>query len=634
MANPFDQFDVTPVASKSSGVSANPFDKFDTPATRQNVSAEPERTLGGFAGNVVKSGSNFAGGLLHAVANPVETVKTAAQLIGGGTFALMPEKAQEWAISVARDPAFVKQSIDMAKAVGGQYAKDYGSVEGLKNKLYTDPVGVAADLSTIFSMGSNLASKAGMAETATKLATAADVTNPLSVLKAPVPFTKATIGEIPVKAISKTANVLADIANPKAAAVLAATEGKAPEIVNALRTPTREFTPGYQPTAAELTTDLNLTKFPAAQAEWSRQATTPYYQRNLEQNAALLAPLSVESTTIPMAEARRTGVTAPMYEKALAPTPSNFFPETSAIKSNAETKLMQIDSDIAKVIRDNPSNPDLVTQLQAVQKNMRDAKGNLYTEPKQISSISEGVGKALDTVKDKFVRSELTNIKDAVYGAIPEYAAAQKKFAELSKPINQAEVANYLKTKLASSIEAEGKLTPAQFAGALENVPGTVKNATGLTRVEDLGKVLEPEQIDILNQIKGDITNKAKMEAQAKAGGKGFDALEAGQLPKAPHIFSKAVSIANDIISRLQGKIDRKMAMELAIDMLDPQKAAQTVESAWNRQQNLQLYKDMAAEAADKVGKVVKSKENIAAGQIQNALTKGQQEQNQNALAR
>lgn len=637
MANAFDQFDTVPqvtlppvvTGSKNASRASNPFDQFDAPI-RKNVSAEPNRTLAGFAGNVVKSGGQFAGGIVQSIAHPVDTVKGMAELATGALLQAAPKEVVDW-FNQYGDKEKVKRVMDMAKAVGGQYAKDYGSIEGFKNKVYTDPVGVAADLSTILSAGATVAGKANLPNVASKLSTASTYTNPLSVLNVPVtPGSQTTVAQVPGKMAGRVVNFLSNVANPKAATVLATTEGRAPEIVNALRQPLREFTPGYQPTAAEVVTDLNLTKLPAAQAEWSRQATTPYYQRGAEQNAALLAPLKVEPTTLNMAEARRAAVTSPMYKQATAPTaPVDLRPAVNVIDD---------------LITKNEGASSITSLLHSIKDNLYKETPSVFAgqkPTKQLATNAQQAANAMDEIKiligkekDPHITKQLMAAKDAIENAIPGYAQAQETFAKLSKPINQGEIATYLRNKLKSNLEAEAKLTPSQFAGALENIPGTVKNATGLTRVEDLSAVLEPEQIKILNQIKEDIANKAKMEQQAKAGGKGFSALEAGQIPKAPHVFSKLVSITNDVISRLQGKIDRKMAMELAMDMLDPAKAADTVEKAWARQQNIEYMKQLANEGAKKVGKVAASKENVAIGQVQNALSKGQQEQNQNALAK
>jgi len=614
---------------------------------RQNVQAEPDRSVLGFAGNVVKSGANMVKGIASAVAHPVDTLGTTLDIGAGALQNVLPKPLVDF-INKSETPealAAGKRAVEIANAVGGQYKKDYGTLEGIKSKLYNDPVGVAADLSTLLSGGSTIATKLGAVNTAANLSKAATITNPMNAIGVAgaqigkIPVVGQAIANAPSKLTDLTVNTLSNIANPKAAALLAATEGKAPEIVNALTNSQKTFTPGYQPTAAEVMTNLNLTKLPAAEIQWANKgeragtetARTLYHQRELAQNQALLNQLVVEPTTIPISETRRTGVTAPMYEKALAPALANFFPETSAIKSTAETRLMGIDSNISKLIKDNPANPELITQLQAVQKGMRDAKGNLYTEPKQISSISEGIGKALDTVKDNFVRSELTALKKDVYGAIPEYAAAQKKFAELSKPINQAEVAGFLKSQLENS--ATGGLTEAKFIKSIENAPGTVKSATGLTKVEDLNKVLEPEQINILNQIKSDLVNREKAITQAKAGG-ATGALEGAQMPKAPSIFNKTVSLAGDILNRLQGKIDRKIAMELAVDMLDPNKAVMSISEAWQHGKTKEYYSKLLKESAKEAIKVTASQPAVAAGQITNALQLRSQQPNQNALAR
>ena len=67
----------------------------------------------------------------------------------------------------------------MARAVGGEYAKRYGTEEGFKEALATDPVGVASDFSTLLTGGAALTTKAAPA-ISQGLARAAQVTNPLT----------------------------------------------------------------------------------------------------------------------------------------------------------------------------------------------------------------------------------------------------------------------------------------------------------------------------------------------------------------------------------------------------------------------------------------------------------------------
>lgn len=147
------------------------------------IPTAPRRTWGDVPGealsNLPASAKRFAGGIFEAVTSPVQTVKNVAQLAGGAAYAMLPQTAQDWLISNANDPEKVKQSIAMAKAVGGEYARRYGTEEGFKEALATDPVGVASDFSTILSGGAAITAKA--APTVSKaLSTAATYTNPLS----------------------------------------------------------------------------------------------------------------------------------------------------------------------------------------------------------------------------------------------------------------------------------------------------------------------------------------------------------------------------------------------------------------------------------------------------------------------
>jgi hypothetical protein len=144
----------------------------------------------GFVRNLIPSTIQQVKGLVQAVANPVETVETLKDLIGGATLKLLPEsivaKLSEY------KPEAVQAAMDKANAVGGEYAK-YGSIEGIKQKLMTDPASVLGDLSMLAG-GAGLAVKGlsipakavgattlagGLREAGNILNTAGTVTNPL-----------------------------------------------------------------------------------------------------------------------------------------------------------------------------------------------------------------------------------------------------------------------------------------------------------------------------------------------------------------------------------------------------------------------------------------------------------------------
>ena len=120
------------------------------PMTAQDVA-------GGFVRTIVPSTGKLIGELVHAITSPVETVKGAAQLLGGGAIAALPKSAQDWLMSVASDPEKLKQSISLAQAVGGEYAQKYGTAEGFKKALATDPASVMADFATLLTGGAGVA---------------------------------------------------------------------------------------------------------------------------------------------------------------------------------------------------------------------------------------------------------------------------------------------------------------------------------------------------------------------------------------------------------------------------------------------------------------------------------------------
>ena len=204
--------------------------------------------------------------------------------------------------------------------------------------------------------------------------------------------------------------------------------------------------------------------------------------------------------------------------------------------------------------------------------------------------------------------------------SIPGYTEAQKKFAELSKPINQMEVADFLKSKMTNALRGEEKLSPTSFANALENAPGTIKKATGMPRYENLSDVLNPEQIKVIEGIRTDLAKRAAAEEQAIVGSRGGKAIPAAALPTAPHFLSKVTTLVNTIVNKLQGKIDRKIAMELAVELLNPETAATMIEKAARKEAGRKRAGKMAREAGAEVKNLLRSQPVLGAGQVQNAL--------------
>jgi hypothetical protein len=132
-----------------------------------------------FAQNVVESGKQFYGDIYHALTNPRETAEAMGNLVTGTVEKMVPGH---------RGP--LEQ---YPEAFGQMVADRYGSVDKAVETMYKDPVGAAADASTLLGAASlaaripqGAATLAGMTrtadiagKTARGLATASAVTDPI-----------------------------------------------------------------------------------------------------------------------------------------------------------------------------------------------------------------------------------------------------------------------------------------------------------------------------------------------------------------------------------------------------------------------------------------------------------------------
>jgi hypothetical protein len=177
-ANPFDQFDAPQTA--------NPFDQFDvapisTPMRRSYAASEVPAAA---AANFGASAKNFANETYEAVTSPLKTIKGAWDMAAGALQKALPQDAVDFINQFDANPAAAKQAVETANAVGGLFKEKYGSYDSIKRTIAEDPVGFAADMSTLLSGGAAATSRAAPA-VSKGLAVAAKATNPLSVVTEP-----------------------------------------------------------------------------------------------------------------------------------------------------------------------------------------------------------------------------------------------------------------------------------------------------------------------------------------------------------------------------------------------------------------------------------------------------------------
>ena len=153
--------------------------------------------LGQAVVNTPASAGRMVSGLYEAVTNPVQTVSGLMDVAAGGLQNVLPKPVTDFINQFETNPEAAKRAVNTANAMGGMYKERYGTIEGIKNTIATDPVGVAGDLSTLLAGGAGLArgasaiagpgrAGAAISGVADKLSTASNVTNPINAMvKAP-----------------------------------------------------------------------------------------------------------------------------------------------------------------------------------------------------------------------------------------------------------------------------------------------------------------------------------------------------------------------------------------------------------------------------------------------------------------
>lgn len=150
--------------------------------------------------NIPSSAGNLVSGLYHAVTNPVQTVSGIMDVAAGGLQNAMPKSVVDFVNKFESNPEAAQRAVIAANEAGGALKQRYGSVEGIKNTIATDPVGAMADLSTLITGAGGLArggaigfnaipksaasvkTVSGLNTAADILGKAADVTNPINAM--------------------------------------------------------------------------------------------------------------------------------------------------------------------------------------------------------------------------------------------------------------------------------------------------------------------------------------------------------------------------------------------------------------------------------------------------------------------
>lgn len=151
-------------------------------------------------GNIIPSAEKFYGNLASTVMHPIQTATNVAQSVGQ----IVPGMVQQVREMSPPEQRGTAPAMNTAPAVAFETAvkNRYGGAPQLKNTLITDPVGAAADASTLMmgpeAMGLRGASTAGrLAEALSKVGTAINpVAAPIAAVRAVAPATGTALAAV------------------------------------------------------------------------------------------------------------------------------------------------------------------------------------------------------------------------------------------------------------------------------------------------------------------------------------------------------------------------------------------------------------------------------------------------------
>ena len=362
--------------------------------------------IGTGAMNLIPSTGRLLKGAAQAVIHPINTVNTLADLGAAGIYKALPQSLQQKLDQadialVGQDKAqeTKKRSIDLANALGEDYAKKYGSYEGFKTAFAEDPASILADASTVLT-GGGAALKAG------NLTKAADVVNQAAKYSNPL--------YLGAKAVQGAAYIPSQLTKGTLGVTTGA--GKAP-IEEAIK-------------AGE----ANVLK-----------GTTTFVEnmRNPSQgNAVEIAKQALDNLRNTKNQQYRGGMVDISKDKSILN-----FDDIDLAKINAEG----IGTYKGKVV--NQRAVDAMQEAKSAINEWKNADPVEFHTPEGMDKLKQKVGGILETIpyEQGTARTAVQNIYNSIKGTInkqaPTYAKVMSDYAEASDLIKEIERGLSLKTK-------------------------------------------------------------------------------------------------------------------------------------------------------------------------------------------
>ena len=263
------------------------------------------------------------------------------------------------------------------------------------------------------------------------------------------------------------------------------------------------------------------------------------------QEANRMAQLQGITPDLRSAEAMRSNVSGPLYTAATQPT----------MAVNVAPLTQQIDTLLAA----NPGNTKLVSALNQVKTGLEAS-----TNAQQVSSVLDNLKDLISSKDNKFIVSNLVNVKKTIEQALPGYQQAQQVFAAASPPVNQAKVLGAMQQVLTQPLGVGERAGPFMTAlGRGENA--LLKKSTGAARYDDLSQVLSPQQMGVVKGVESELKRNAEVVRQTQAGADAMKIiLEANQSKfRLPSFLDVKVTVTNQMLDILKDKMNANVLKEL-----------------------------------------------------------------------
>ena len=558
------------------------------------ATSQPENEDGYFtemAKNIPGSAYDVGKSMVHAITNPAETINTLGAAAFGGSENVAEAAGLEKPENLSDVGRYSKDANlqQTADIVGGVYKDRYGSWDKAKETFKTDPVGALLDVSMVGTGAGGALSmvpKAGkVSQGVRNVAAAMDPVN-MAVAGVQAPYriagkvipqsvksaTTEAVANLLPKHRLRSGKALNELAGPQAAEMIKNMEYQA------------QIVPGNQPTAVQAaigggrlgpgnmgppSPPINRPQFAALDKPMQKRKPQAHESRMEEQRVGRVNAIQQGIARSPrekkLAIKARTDTTGPMYD--------------AARESVTPIDVIPVSDKIGRIIAENHGNKRLVAEMKSLKKLLWDGE-TPRTSPKDIISTIEGLKTTMGKQKNAYIKKELQGIKMDLIDSVPLYKQADMKFREMSRPINQMDLGEYLVDKI-SPIKGDTEGIT-KYINAVENARLTIKNSMGEPRYKTLEEALDKPQQQILAKVRNEINRDAVVAAKGRKGyNRMAEVMESALSPvELPGMLSSKMMIIRNIMARLKGSATEKTTKYMADRQLNPPEWAAIMKEA------------------------------------------------------